>query len=47
MKKVLLLFILMFLTGTVLEAQTVDVTFKVDMSIMIAQENFNPAGDTV
>ena len=46
MKKVLLLFCLL-ITGNVMRAQTVDVTFKVDMSTEIATTRFNPAVDTV
>ncbi len=47
MKKVFLLFCLMLLTGISLEAQTVNVTFQVDMRIRIATGYFNPASDVV
>ncbi len=47
MKKVFLLFCLILLTGIVTKAQTVDVTFKVDMSTEWATARFNPTVDTV
>jgi len=47
MKKVFLLFCLMLLTGVPLQAQTVDVTFQVDMSIQMARTIFNATTDTV
>ncbi|OGU82141.1 MAG: hypothetical protein A2W11_07430 [Ignavibacteria bacterium RBG_16_35_7] len=47
MRRVILFLCLILLTGTVIKAQTVDVTFKVDMSIPIAKGSFVPASDTV
>ncbi|HVO73704.1 MAG TPA: T9SS type A sorting domain-containing protein [Ignavibacteriaceae bacterium] len=47
MKKVFLLFCLILVTGTFLQAQTTDVTFKVDMKIRIVTGSFHPGTDTV
>ncbi|MCH7972520.1 MAG: T9SS type A sorting domain-containing protein [Bacteroidetes bacterium] len=47
MKNVFLLFSLMLITGVFIKAQTVDVTFQVDVSIEIATETFNPATNQV
>jgi hypothetical protein len=47
MKKVFLLFSLMLLTGVMVNAQTVNLTLKVDMGIEIAKGNFVPGTDVV
>ena len=47
MRKSILLFSLLLITGVLLQAQTVDVTFQVDMSVKIATGYFNPATDVV
>lgn len=47
MRKVFLLFSLFLITGVFLQAQTVDVTFQVDMSVKIATGYFNPGSDVV
>jgi Secretion system C-terminal sorting domain len=47
MKKLFLLISLMLITGVFLQAQTVDVTFQVDMRVKIATGYFNPSTDVV
>jgi hypothetical protein len=47
MKKVILLFCMIILTGNVINAQTVNVTFKVDMKVQALKGAFNPATDSV
>ncbi len=47
MRRTILLISLMLMFGVFLQAQTVDVTFKVDMSVKIALGTFNPGSDTV
>jgi hypothetical protein len=47
MKKLILTLFIIFFGVTALTAQTVDVTFKVDMSVQMGLEKFNPATDTV
>ncbi|MGE5845630.1 MAG: hypothetical protein ACM34O_02815, partial [Ignavibacteria bacterium] len=47
MRKVFLLFCLILLTGSVINAQTVNVTFQVDMSVQALKGAFDPASDTV
>ena len=47
MRKLFLLVSLFLLTGVFLQAQTVDVTFQVDMSVKIATGYFNPATEVV
>ena len=47
MKKVFLLISFLLMTGVFLQAQTVDVTFQVDMSVKIATGYFNPATEVV
>lgn len=47
MKKVFLLFCLMLITGALVKAQTVNVTFQADMRVAIATGYFNPATDTL
>jgi Secretion system C-terminal sorting domain len=47
MRRIFLLISMLLITGVFLRAQTVDVTFQVDMSIVTALETFNPATDTV
>ena len=47
MRKSILLFSLLLITGVSLQAQTVDVTFQVDMSITIATGKFNPGSNQV
>ena len=47
MKKIFLLISFLLMTGVFLQAQTVDVTFQVDMSVKIATGYFNPATEVV
>lgn len=47
MRKIILLVSIMLMTGIFLQAQTVDVTFQVDMSVKIATGYFNPATEVV
>jgi hypothetical protein len=47
MRKLFLLISLFLITGVFLQAQTVDVTFQVDMSVKIATGYFNPGSDVV
>jgi len=47
MRKLSLLFSILLITGVFLQAQTVDVTFQVDMSVKIATGYFNPATEVV
>jgi len=47
MRKSILLFSLLLISGVLLQAQTVDVTFQVDMSVKIATGYFNPGSDVV
>ena len=47
MRKMFLLFSLFLITGVFLQAQTVDVTFQVDMNVKIHTGYFNPATDVV
>ncbi len=42
MRKMFLLFSLFLITGMFLQAQTVDVTFQVDMSVVRALQTFIP-----
>jgi hypothetical protein len=47
MKKLILLFSIVLITGVFLQAQTVDVTFQVDMSVKIATGYFDPGTEVV
>jgi hypothetical protein len=47
MRKLSLLFSILLITGVFLQAQTVDVTFQVDMRVKIATGYFNPGTEVV
>ena len=47
MRKIILLVSVVLIAGIFLQAQTVDVTFQVDMSVKIATGYFNPSTDVV